>query len=87
MSFVALLGHYSPAFFNRIGLRYRDVIRRSELSLANVPWNELLRPELAGEFHSPLARNTKLATHQLVLSLSKGTARVLIQHGGVVHLD
>lgn len=85
--FSALLGQYSPAFFNRIGLRYRDVIRRSELGLADVPWNELLRPELAGEFHSPLARNIKLATHQLVLSLSNGAAQVLIQHGIAPHQD
>lgn len=79
--FSALLEHYAPAFFSRIGLRYRDVICRSDLGLSNVPWNELLRPELAGEFHSPLAANIKLASHQLVLSLSGGAAQVLIQHG------
>ena len=81
LPFSALLNNYAPAFFGRIGLRYRDVICRSELGLANVPWNELLRAELAGEFHSPLAGNIKLASHQLVLSLSGGLAQVLIQHG------
>jgi uncharacterized protein (TIGR04255 family) len=79
--FDALVQHYGPAFFSRIGLRYRDVICRSELGLTNVPWNELLRAELAGEFHSPLAENIKVASHQLVLSLSGGAAQVLIQHG------
>lgn len=79
--FTALLEHYAPAFFSRVGLRYRDVIRRSKLGLADVPWNELLRQELAGEFHSVLAPNIKLASHQLILSLSGGAAQVLIQHG------
>jgi uncharacterized protein (TIGR04255 family) len=79
--FAALLEHYAPAFFSRIGLRYRDVICRSELGLTGVSWNELLRVELAGEFHSPLANNIKLAAHQLILGLSEGRAQVLIQHG------
>jgi uncharacterized protein (TIGR04255 family) len=77
----ALMKYYAPAFFNRIGLRYRDMICRSELGLADVSWNELLRADLAGEFHSPIASNIKLASHQLVLSLSHGKAQVLIQHG------
>ena len=77
----ALLEHYAPAFFSRIGLRYRDMICRSELGLANVSWNELLRAELAGEFHSPLAPNIKGTAHQLILGLSESKAQVLIQHG------
>ncbi len=44
----ALQGAYSPGFYSRIGLRYRDVIDRQELGLANVDWSELLIPEFAG---------------------------------------
>jgi uncharacterized protein (TIGR04255 family) len=79
--FSALLEHYNPSFFNRIGLRYRDLICRSELGLQNAQWHELLKAELAGEFHSPFAANIKIAAHQIVLSLSGGGAQVLIQHG------
>jgi uncharacterized protein (TIGR04255 family) len=79
--FDALLQHYAPAFFSRIGLRYRDMICRSELGLTGVSWSELLRADLAGEFHSPVASNIKLAAHQLILGLSGGKAQVLIQHG------
>jgi uncharacterized protein (TIGR04255 family) len=77
----ALSENYAPSFFSRIGLRYRDVICRSELNLAKVPWNELLRAELAGEFHSPIANNITIANHQLVLAMSNGRAQALIQHG------
>src|SRR5260370_15932652 len=79
--FSALLEHYKPAFLSRIGLRYRDLICRSDLGLDNVPWNELLRAELAGEFHSPIASNITIAAHQIDLSLSGGRAQALIQHG------
>jgi uncharacterized protein (TIGR04255 family) len=79
--FSSLLENYAPSFFTRIGLRYRDVICRSELNLANVPWSELLRAELAGEFHSPIAGNITHSAHQLIVSLSGGKAQVLIQHG------
>jgi uncharacterized protein (TIGR04255 family) len=44
----ALNDIYSPAFFVRIGLRYRNVICRSTLALERVDWSELLQPYLAG---------------------------------------
>jgi uncharacterized protein (TIGR04255 family) len=46
--FDALMGSFAPAFFSRIGLRYRDVIRRSELGLQDVPWGQLLKPWVSG---------------------------------------
>src|SRR5271156_2879097 len=79
--FSALLEPSAPAFFSRIAQRYRDGICRTDVGRNNVPWNDLLRAELAGEFRSPLAPNIKLASHQLVLNLSGGAAQVLIQHG------
>jgi len=46
--FNALVDVYSPDHFSRIGLRYTDVINRSELGLDGVPWEELLKPEVIG---------------------------------------
>ncbi len=40
---------YSPAFFSRVGLRYRDLIRRPRLGLENAPWSDLLKTPIAGE--------------------------------------
>ncbi len=85
--FSALLKLYNPAFFSRIGLRFRDLISRADLGLVNVPWSDLLRGELAGALHSPFVENVKVANHQVVLSLSAGAAQVLVQHGLVQRGD
>jgi len=39
---------YTISSFTRIGLRYQDVVVRSELDLSGKPWVELLRHEFAG---------------------------------------
>src|SRR6185436_18142522 len=48
----AMIEIYQPVFYERIGLRYKDVIVRSTLGLANHPWVELLQPHIAGELLS-----------------------------------
>lgn len=45
-----LVKYYKPSYFTRIGLRYQDVIMRSELGLGNRPWRELLKPPILGIF-------------------------------------
>lgn len=47
-AYEALLASYGVPFFTRIGLHYRDVIRRSLLDLDDVPWGELLQPWISG---------------------------------------
>lgn len=61
----ALVQHYNPALFTRIGLRYRDVIRRSRLQLTETPWSELLRPWISG-----VLGNTDTVTHVHSAALS-----------------
>jgi len=39
----ALIDIYKPSAFSRVGLRYIDIIRRSELKLGDAPWSELLK--------------------------------------------
>lgn len=51
--FEALMKTYEPTSFSRIGLRYVDIIRRSELGLEGVPWSELLKPHVLGILGSP----------------------------------
>ncbi len=46
--FDAFLEIYSPENFSRLGLRYIDIIKRSDLGLDNVNWDELLQPYLLG---------------------------------------
>jgi len=49
---------YSPEYFSRIGLRYIDIIKRSELGLESVSWNELLQPYILGMLATdPVGKN------------------------------
>lgn len=77
----ALSKCYSPAFFTRVGLRYRNVIVRSDLAVGTRPWRELLKPHIAGVLSSPdLADKIEQALHNVVISIGD-RARVQIQHG------
>jgi len=44
----AFIQIYRPAYFQRVGLRYLNVISRSRLSLEETPWRELMEPEYLG---------------------------------------
>lgn len=44
----AFIQIYQPAFFERIGLRYRNIVSRSALGLEERPWRELIRPAYLG---------------------------------------
>lgn len=73
---------YSPPFYSRIGLRYRDVIRRSALGLKNTEWSELLQPHIAGELcSSDVMENIKGIAKQTQIYLANKSGMVLIQHG------
>jgi uncharacterized protein (TIGR04255 family) len=72
---------YRPPFFTRVGLRYRDLIRRSLLGLREVPWVELLSRDLAGELHSRIGPHIEGLGRQIVVGLQDGRAKVTIQHG------
>jgi uncharacterized protein (TIGR04255 family) len=78
----ALVAQYQPSHFARVGLRYRDIICRSDLGLDDVPWADLLEPHIAGELSSPaIASDITLAARQLLVSLPDLGGQVLLQHG------
>jgi uncharacterized protein (TIGR04255 family) len=78
----ALTEHYSPAFFTRVGLRYRDIIRRSALGLEGVRWKDLLCPHIAGVLASPdAAEDVEHTAHEIVILLPDGLSRVRAHHG------
>lgn len=45
----SLVSVYEPIYFERIGLRYVNLIDRSKLGIQQEPWAELLNPMVAGE--------------------------------------
>ena len=65
-----------------MGLRYRDVVRRSALDLESAPWSDLLRPEIAAELASPdVAADVEHAARELVLHLPDALGKVRVKHG------
>ncbi|MDR0518311.1 MAG: TIGR04255 family protein [Fibromonadaceae bacterium] len=49
----ALLEIYKPAFYERIGLRYIDAFKLSELGLVGMDWTELIHPFALGFMSNP----------------------------------
>lgn len=78
----ALREIYRPAFFTRVGLRYQNVIHRSELDLKDVAWNALLQDHVLGELSTPRFEQAALhVARDLLLQLDEHGDRVRVQHG------
>jgi uncharacterized protein (TIGR04255 family) len=74
--------HFRPAFYVRVGLRYRDVIRPSLLGIENVRWKELLQPWILGAlFEDALAPHIQHTIGDVLVSLGDATGQVRIRHG------
>lgn len=73
---------YEPPFFVRIGLRYKNLIRRSVLGLDDVPWHELLSQQVLGELAADGVRERVIeAARNLLMTLPERGAKVRLQHG------
>lgn len=73
---------YKPPFFVRIGLRYKNLIRRSVLGLSDVPWRELLESHVLGELAVDMVGERAVqAGRNLLVTLPKQGAKVQVQHG------
>lgn len=74
---------YEPAFYSRVGLRYRDMISRRRLGLSNAKWSDLLQPHIVAELGSPAIMDAIEATHtQSVIRMPEiPGGRVRLIHG------
>jgi len=74
----ALVTNYDVPFFQRIGLRYVDIVDRSALGLENVPWSELVRGELLGLSAAPEVSSSEVTelSSTSVLKTERGSVRV-----------
>ncbi len=78
----ALLDVYTPAYFSRVGLRYRDQIDRQRLGLTNVPWSDLLKAEVAGELaDNRIAANVERIVREVGIKMPDGSGHVRVVHG------
>jgi uncharacterized protein (TIGR04255 family) len=71
---------YRPAFYTRVGLRYRDVIRRSSLGLQDVPWAQLLAPFVAAELSTEIGERVGENAHVALIALEQ-PGSVRLRHG------
>lgn len=74
---------YKPKEWTRLGLRYRDLFRRSKFQLNDVPWGKLLRPSIAGVLADPSLPEDELrqTMSQSVIALPDAAGLLRIQHG------
>jgi uncharacterized protein (TIGR04255 family) len=74
--------HFRPAFFVRVGLRYRDVIRPSLLGIESVQWKDLLQPWILGALsEDALAPHIQHTVGDVLISLDGANGQVRIRHG------
>jgi uncharacterized protein (TIGR04255 family) len=78
----AFVKEYKPAFFSRVGLRYRDLIQRSKLKLEGAAWNKLLKAPLLGELADPaFDAAAEHVGRELVVRLDGAQEKVRLYHG------
>lgn len=78
----ALQAEYRPSYLTRVGLRYQDLIVRSQLGLSNEPWSSLLQPHIAAEYSSPsLAPAIQEAVHRVLIELPRKHGYANLRHG------
>lgn len=74
--------HYGPLFFTRVGLRYRDVIRRSALGLGKAPWSDLLQSYIIGELSDErIEPQIQHAVREVVIVIDEKGGKVRVKHG------
>ncbi len=85
----AFISIYSPPHFNRIGLRYIDLITRSSLGLTNRSWNELIQPYILGIQSNkdiiPSSVRSSLQTDEITLNSRNDIVRLI--HGLAIKND
>jgi uncharacterized protein (TIGR04255 family) len=78
----AFVSTYTPSFFTRVGLRYRDVINKSSEALKGLDWPQLLQPHILGELGRPELRGSIThAQRELLVSLGGKRGQVRVLHG------
>jgi uncharacterized protein (TIGR04255 family) len=70
---------YETPYYSRIGLRYIDIIVRSELNLVNEDWDHLLQPYILGILSEPhVGRNVEDYEGRYLIRLDDGNSTVRI---------
>ncbi len=78
----ALEQEYPPQLFIRIGLRFRNIIRRTALGVTNTEWHQLLQHKWTGDLVWAGTAGEMKATHsEVLMNLNGGNDLVCVRHG------
>ena len=74
---------YQPAYYQRVGLRYVDMLDRDAIGMSDVSWQELLNPSLIGMLgEKSLGKHMQSLSAEALLSVSEvDEGFVRIKHG------
>lgn len=85
--FKALVEIYNPSFFDRIGLRYIDAFKRSELGLGEKNWSDLINPYALGFLSSDKSISSRVRmnriTSEITLSDDKSIVKTIATTGTI----
>ncbi len=78
----ALEQEYPPQFLLRMGLRFRNIIRKSALGVTDKEWNQLLQQKWTGDLAWAGTAGEIKATHsEVLMGLNGGKDLVCVRHG------
>ncbi len=79
---VALEEEYRPQFLLRVGLRFRNIIRKSALGIRDKEWDQVLQAKWTGDLAWAGTAGEMKATHgEVLMGLNGGKDLVCIRHG------
>ncbi|MCL4861731.1 MAG: TIGR04255 family protein, partial [Caldilineaceae bacterium] len=78
-----LVREYAPAFYLRIGLRYRNIICRSHIGMSDIPWSQLLQPHIAAPLNAANLDDGSVTdvAHRIEVKLKDEQGQVRLIHG------
>ncbi len=78
----ALEQEYPPQFLLRIGLRFRNIVRKSALGVTDKEWNQLLHHQWTSDLAWAGTAGDLKATHsEVLMGLNGGQDMVCVRHG------
>lgn len=82
----ALRKVYEPAFYSRVGLRYRDIISRNDLNLTNVRWQDLIQTHIIAELGDKNVSDEilRIQTRAVIKIPDIPNGQIVLNHGLII---
>lgn len=82
----ALRKVYEPAFYSRVGLRYRDIISRNRLELDSIKWQDLLQKHIIAELGDKEVSDSirRIQTRVIIEIPDVPNGQIALNHGLII---